>query len=417
LHKSDARANLTADDRASLFEKAVKTAHKKYELMPLSLEDADKLDDAYNLDVLIKYTKRSHYTYDMHDVFLIVYPKDGSQANVVDHTKDLYTEYPDITIEDVARSNEWYRTWMNEDWFVQNLQLTHTFFQNNVLDKLWMKVSKTYESYKAGKKGGPLFFILMMNHLLSDTEEAASALVTKVLPEDIIKILLQVFQTSSVADFNVTFLLLEKQRRQHAVLRRTGAPPDLLPSDTFTLAESEYRDMQTLNKWSGIHTKGESAFHAGQNPSNSGRVQLLCFNCGGQHHVKQCTLPRDEAKINKASTDFMAKVHKKQSDRTKRNGGSKDDKWSPALPHESNKRVIDGKPMFYMKFRKRWVPDKAHAGKEANLANKKKKKVVEETLPASPDATESEPDCVLLANKFKQLQATFTAFSNDLLND
>ncbi len=138
--------------------------------MPLSLEDADKLDDAYNLDVLIKYTKRSHYTYDMHDVFLVVYPKDGTEANMVDYTKDLYTEYADISIKDVARSNKWYRTWMDEAWFVQILQLTHSFFQNNMYDKLWMKVSETHESFKAGEKGGPLFFILVINHLLSDTE-------------------------------------------------------------------------------------------------------------------------------------------------------------------------------------------------------------------------------------------------------
>jgi hypothetical protein len=54
--------------------------------------------------------------------------------------------------------------------------LTHNFFQNNVWDKLWKKVSETYEGYSTGQKGGPLFCILMMNHLLSDTEEAASAL-------------------------------------------------------------------------------------------------------------------------------------------------------------------------------------------------------------------------------------------------
>jgi hypothetical protein len=176
------------------------------------------------LPLMIKYTKCSHYTYDMHDVFLIIYPKDGAGANMVSYTKNLYSEYADISIKDVARSNKWYQTWMNEEWFVQNLQLTHTFFQNNVSDNLWMKVSETYESFKAGEKGGPLFFILMMNHLLLDTEKVASALVTKVktfeihkitgkdiykvvsllcgainhlnyihkLPEDIIKILLQV---------------------------------------------------------------------------------------------------------------------------------------------------------------------------------------------------------------------------------
>jgi hypothetical protein len=180
------------------------------------------------------------------------------------------------------------------------------------------------------------------------------------LPEDIIKILLQVFQTSSVADFNSTFLLLEKQHKQHAVLRRTGAPPDLLPSDIFTLAESEYRDMQTQNKWSGVHTKGKSAFHTGH--PGAGQVQQLCFNCGGAHHVKQCTLPRDEGKINKEAAKFMAEVHKKQSERNNHGGGGrdKDSKWPPATSKEQNKRVIDGKPMFWMHFRKRWVPDKNH---------------------------------------------------------
>jgi hypothetical protein len=232
----------------------------------------------------------------MHDVFLIVYPKDGTEANMVDYTKDLYTEYADISIKDVARSNKWYRTWMDEAWFVQILQLTHSFFLNNMYDKLWMKVSETHETFKAGEKGGPLFFILVINHLLSDTEEASSALVAKVktfkirkitgediykvvsllggaincltyfhkLPEDIIKILLHVFQTASVDNFNATFHLLAKQRKQHAVLHRTGAPPDFLPAGMFTLAESEYyRDMQTLNTWSARcshYTKGSSAY-------------------------------------------------------------------------------------------------------------------------------------------------------------
>jgi hypothetical protein len=39
-----------------------------------------------------------------------------------------------------------------------------------------MKISERYETFKAGEQGGPLFFILMMNHLLSDTEEAAQSL-------------------------------------------------------------------------------------------------------------------------------------------------------------------------------------------------------------------------------------------------
>ena len=68
--------------------------------------------------------------------------------------------------------------------------------------------------------------------------------------------------------------------------------------------------------------------------------------------------------------------------------------------------------MFYLRFRKRWVPDKGPK-LGVNLASKKKK-VVEEVDP--PEKVESESDKVLMANRFKQMQATFTAFSNDMLN-
>jgi hypothetical protein len=39
-----------------------------------------------------------------------------------------------------------------------------------------MKISETYKTFKVGEQGGPLFVILMMNNLLSDTEEAALSL-------------------------------------------------------------------------------------------------------------------------------------------------------------------------------------------------------------------------------------------------
>jgi hypothetical protein len=121
--------------------------------------------------------------------------------------------------------------------------LTYTFFQNNVTGDLLLKVSETYDKYPCSEHGGPLFFILMLNQLLVDTEEAAASLqkcvkdfkisniegkkVRKVVsllrgavtrltyikkvPKDFPKILLQVMQTSSVDSFNENFHLLEKQ--------------------------------------------------------------------------------------------------------------------------------------------------------------------------------------------------------------
>lgn len=41
---------------------------------------------------------------------------------------------------------------------------------------LSMKLSKTYQTLKSGKQGGPLLFILRMKHLLSNTEETVLSL-------------------------------------------------------------------------------------------------------------------------------------------------------------------------------------------------------------------------------------------------
>ncbi len=47
LHPKGTRDKLSEDERAKHFEKAGALAHKKYEIMPLSLKDADKLNDTY----------------------------------------------------------------------------------------------------------------------------------------------------------------------------------------------------------------------------------------------------------------------------------------------------------------------------------------------------------------------------------
>jgi hypothetical protein len=61
LFKKEDRPNLSVDKRTVLFKSAVARAHKLYNLIPLSLDDEDKLDDTYNLKVLVGKTKRAHF--------------------------------------------------------------------------------------------------------------------------------------------------------------------------------------------------------------------------------------------------------------------------------------------------------------------------------------------------------------------
>ena len=100
LLKKQDRAKLPTEDRTSLFEKATKQGHKKFDLLPLALNDEEKLDDTYSLEVLIRKMKRQHCTFDMHNVFTIISPNSATEA--VGFTLDLYTKVAKISIEDVA---------------------------------------------------------------------------------------------------------------------------------------------------------------------------------------------------------------------------------------------------------------------------------------------------------------------------
>jgi hypothetical protein len=102
---------------------------------------------------------------------------------------------------------------------------------------LFEKVFEEYDGYPAATKGGPLLFIIAMHTILSNMEESAFALQNRIktlkltnipgedvskavslicralvwlcmlkkVPDDLPRILLKVFQTSTVADFNALF--------------------------------------------------------------------------------------------------------------------------------------------------------------------------------------------------------------------
>jgi hypothetical protein len=57
LYKKGDRDGLSTDERQILFKSATSTVHNKYDVMPLSLNDEDKLDHTYNLEVLVQRTK------------------------------------------------------------------------------------------------------------------------------------------------------------------------------------------------------------------------------------------------------------------------------------------------------------------------------------------------------------------------
>ena len=106
-----------------------------------------------------------------------------------------------------------------------------------------------------------------------------------------------------------------------------------------------------------------------------------CWNCGKSgHRLSKCKAKRDKKRIA-VNRDAYRKLTggKEPSDGRKRGGRKgrnngrgkgKGKKWAPPGKGESDKKIIDGKPMRYNPQNKRWVPDEeATTAPGANLAN------------------------------------------------
>jgi methyltransferase-like protein len=71
--------------------------------------------------------------------------------------KDMYSEYSNLSVESVAQSNGFYRKYVDDETFTENLKLTLDYMKNNVTDNLWNKLLDKYKPFQEKKKGGPFF--------------------------------------------------------------------------------------------------------------------------------------------------------------------------------------------------------------------------------------------------------------------
>jgi hypothetical protein len=177
------RKTLDKKERNDLYTRATAKHQKVFHLISIAITSENKLDITYNLEMLIEHTRSSHADYEMDDVYKII---SGGVDPVADELKinrgpkDLYADYSNISVEDVANSNEFYRTYVEEESFAENLKLTLHYMKNNVTENLCNKGLEKYKPFHEKQKVGPLYFKLKMNQLLSNTEAAAKALVERV---------------------------------------------------------------------------------------------------------------------------------------------------------------------------------------------------------------------------------------------
>jgi hypothetical protein len=113
--------------------------------LPPTMTDPKQLSQYQNIDTVIANMGEHFKTYDMEDVWNIVFPTEvaansGLKIDVAGKaiTKNLFTEYANIDIKDVAASNEWYHLYTDNDTdnrssqMHTNLLWMYQFLKNNI---------------------------------------------------------------------------------------------------------------------------------------------------------------------------------------------------------------------------------------------------------------------------------------------
>ena len=400
LYPKESRDKMTMDKCNDLFKEAVKLNQAHYDFTSMNRTDERRLDDLYNMSIMIAKTKASHQQYGMCEVFTAVFPLSEGSRTLEDKHLDLYTQYDEITEEEVAASCEWYNKWTAKEYYRDNLTLTFKHLENNMTHRLFDKCFERYDTYPPIQQGGPLLFVIMMKTLVSSSEEATQHLKDMVknlksadfkgenvlrvvslirgaykclkwikrVPDRFVDQILTVLQTSSVPTFNKYF---EHYSHTFSMLMDMAEmdwrEKDVMDIDKLLrIAEKKYNSLVSSGEWSGIKSRGSRSTFSSQadtsvNTASNGTKKPVCWNCGEVGHTfYNCPKPKDDKQIESNRNQQNATANTAQSKPNLNPSSDPSFKWRPPAPSENNKRLIDGKHMFYLHKLKRWILDKRH---------------------------------------------------------
>lgn len=421
LHPRSMRSTLADKDLVNFIERATKRKDDSSDEITYILKNKTQaLTTAVTLSNQIDTIRRHHTRFDMHSVFSIVSPEDAKDRPNLNSatTLDLYREYPKLTAEEVGESNRWYRLWHSDDECINDLNWSYEHLRNLTEVSLRQKVDEAYEKFSKDMQGGPLYLFLILDRVISHTQQSAEAIVQhlrvykitdirgedvervhttisanvktlrtiRLLPADIVKIVTDVLESSSVKSFTTameTYRLNKRLSDRKSKKRVVLTEDELLDQrveeveDLLSYAEETYRELLLSNEWSGLKTKGNEGNPAqkamGLNLSNGGGTPFRCFNCDETGHgISECPKPLNEERI-KANKKVFYDAKKNQKDGQSPNATppgprhnpnqapSGTGKWRKPEASENNKRIVDGQHYFWKESKKRWVPDRDFA--------------------------------------------------------
>ena len=134
VFKKEKRAALSEEKRARHFENATaKQQTDKFKMLSLSVANEENLNETYNLQMCVEEARQNMERYDMTDVFTIL--KFDENKQVQGAHGSLWDQYVLITADEIAKSNAYYATRIDETahpYLRENLTLTFEYLKNNV---------------------------------------------------------------------------------------------------------------------------------------------------------------------------------------------------------------------------------------------------------------------------------------------
>jgi hypothetical protein len=413
---SEDRGNLTPKEQADIRMAIVRKQHDLYNQMDLT---STNIDELVGFQANLKTTERHFGRFDLLQVFQIVDPERDSNGSILPALKagsqyrDLFKWYAMLKVEDVEASNEWYNLYTVKAWYAENMGLTYEYLKTHMSQGLFTKVSEEYNLYPIKSRGGPLLLYLMIQQLIASNDSIARTLSKKIetiristykgenvgevvthlraivqrlknmrrrdasgneidlVPLDLAERLYDVLQSSSSEEF--TSLFKTQYTTEYVQSLTVGQSAWSDPEKILILAQNLYFKLCADGKWIGVN-QNKATFPTFTSPKAASAFlgKVNCHNCGGQHFLRDCQQPLDQARIDANRQRVIdARLIAKKAGSTKTKGSRKQSqnghppggKFPPKPGRKQNNRCeVDGKPFYYHYKTNKWLP----ADRQAN---------------------------------------------------
>lgn len=375
-------------DRKDLHDKDKKTYYKirdnaiqgmesKFSLLE-SIDEKntmDHLSSVYSIVTRLDELRTHLGNNDMLDVFTIpsAFDKDpqtslyspSSTAKPV----NLFTDAGSVTLETVKLANSYFLRY-GASYHGENVSWSGQKILDSCDTTLKDKLIESTRTWDKSYIGGPTYLKLLSTLVMSTSEKSLRTLTqrlstlsitdfdgenvskavsfirgaililrdNKALPADITMQVLQIFKKSTCEPFRLHVTNIDS----FIELRVKTYTLDEL----MTNIDSKYIELLSRNEWTAKSTTNSQA--SGFTAFDSSLKKVICFNCGGLHHVvSECPHPRDNAAIE-LRKELMSKygtTAKPTSNSTGTNEGNKqkDPFVQPPRPGEPREKTINGK--------------------------------------------------------------------------